>query len=172
MLTAKAYQHQKATLALLKVALSEWRFHCITAITETDQIDVTLNIPIHLKSYFRSYAQLGWVAICYALAPATASHSGFVEIMPSRYLKEKKRKTVATDITFTLFMLASKRSCCTTFFIATRLDELDIFYALSEKKSQLGSGCMLRQKAEDDHIRIPVCHLCNASICPIQQRAL
>jgi len=37
----------------------------------------------------------------------------------------QKTKESAT-ITFTLLMLASKRSCWTTFFMATRLDEPDI----------------------------------------------
>lgn len=35
-------------------------------------------------------------------------------------------RSAAAWETFTLFMLASKRSCCTTFFMATRLDEPDI----------------------------------------------
>lgn len=43
---------------------------------------------------------------------------------PPRFFSQKNNSM--SKITFTLFMLASKRSCCTTFFMATRLDEPDI----------------------------------------------
>lgn len=67
-------------------------------------------------------------------------------------------------------MLASKRSCWTTFFMATRLEEPDIFAVIWVEKKicrrrvvwvGFGAGCW--DKSTDDDIRIPVVHTCDCN---------
>ena len=57
-------------------------------------------------------------------------------------------------------MLASKRSCCTIFFMATRFEELDMLtgdYNAVRCDSSLAKEIQVwGTKAKDDDIRIPV----------------
>lgn len=79
------------------------------------------------------------------------------ELFPPPLLERQKNKFV---VTFTLFMLASNLSCCTTFLIAVMLEDPDIalFFIRSPTLWTIG-GWVSRltwDKSGDDHIRIPV----------------